>query len=183
MACLFGHKWNGCKCTKCGKTRDEGHDWDGCKCKICGKTRDAGRSRKSCQDRCLRCGKTQAGQHTWDGCKCKKCGKTRDEGHDWDGNKCKICGKTKDTGSSKGFPPFTGNGVCDVCNQPLNGISAYIVPNNVFYRSQKYRNQQRNSPMAKMMGIPMPDSYFEQNMARDNSVGSAVCENCIHLFP
>lgn len=25
MACLFGHKWNGCKCTKCGKVRNEGH--------------------------------------------------------------------------------------------------------------------------------------------------------------
>lgn len=25
MACLFGHKWNGCKCEKCGKTRDQDH--------------------------------------------------------------------------------------------------------------------------------------------------------------
>jgi len=25
MGCLFGHKWNGCKCEKCGKTRDERH--------------------------------------------------------------------------------------------------------------------------------------------------------------
>ena len=25
MACWFGHKWNGCKCTKCGKIRAEGH--------------------------------------------------------------------------------------------------------------------------------------------------------------
>ena len=45
MACLFGHKWNGCKCEICGKTRDEGHDFrlvdDKCmeKCVICGKTR------------------------------------------------------------------------------------------------------------------------------------------------
>jgi len=38
MACLFGHKWDGCKCTKCGKYRDEQHQWVGCKCKICGKT-------------------------------------------------------------------------------------------------------------------------------------------------
>jgi len=34
--CLFGHKWNGCKCEKCGKTRDEQHDLNGCKCKRCG---------------------------------------------------------------------------------------------------------------------------------------------------
>ena len=37
MACLFGHKWNGCKCDKCGKQRDESHKWNGCKCSICGK--------------------------------------------------------------------------------------------------------------------------------------------------
>ena len=37
MACLFGHEWNGCKCTKCGKVRDAGHSWNGCICKTCGK--------------------------------------------------------------------------------------------------------------------------------------------------
>jgi len=25
MACFFGHKWDGCKCAKCGETRDEQH--------------------------------------------------------------------------------------------------------------------------------------------------------------
>jgi hypothetical protein len=47
MACLFGHKWNGCKCEKCEKTRDEQHDWDGCKCKRCGKTRDESHKQKN----------------------------------------------------------------------------------------------------------------------------------------
>ena len=37
IACLFGHKWQGCKCEKCGATRDKGHDWDFYKCKKCGK--------------------------------------------------------------------------------------------------------------------------------------------------
>ena len=37
MACLFGHKWNGCKCEVCGKVRDAAHSWDGCVCKTCGK--------------------------------------------------------------------------------------------------------------------------------------------------
>lgn len=36
MACLFGHKWNGCKCSKCGKTRSEGHVWHNGQCKGCG---------------------------------------------------------------------------------------------------------------------------------------------------
>ena len=38
MKCLFGHKWDGCKCSKCGKIRDEGHTWKGCVCSKCGKT-------------------------------------------------------------------------------------------------------------------------------------------------
>ena len=61
MACLFGHKWNGCKCSKCGKTRDEQHSWKGCKCEACGKTQN----------------------HNWDGCKCVNCGITRDSQHSW----------------------------------------------------------------------------------------------------
>lgn len=38
VACFFGvHKWNGCKCSRCGAIRNEGHDWDGAKCRLCGK--------------------------------------------------------------------------------------------------------------------------------------------------
>ena len=74
LMCIFGHKWNGCKCDRCGKIRDEQHDWDLCKGK------------------CKRCGKTQAVQHEWNGCKCKKCGKER---HDWKDFKCIICGMNK----------------------------------------------------------------------------------------
>ena len=40
LKCLFGHQWNGCKCERYGKTRDEQHDWEGCKCKRCGQVRD-----------------------------------------------------------------------------------------------------------------------------------------------
>ena len=46
MACLFGHKWNGCTCAKCSATRDENHKWEPMegfweKCPLCGKTRKA----------------------------------------------------------------------------------------------------------------------------------------------
>ena len=34
---LRWHDWDGCKCKRCGDTRNEQHDWDGCKCKRCGK--------------------------------------------------------------------------------------------------------------------------------------------------
>lgn len=85
MACLFGHKWDGCKCAKCGKTRNEGHDWDLCK------------------GLCKRCGATQSKQHDWDLCKglCKRCGATQFEQHDWDGCKCTRCGKTRTISSPK----------------------------------------------------------------------------------
>ena len=41
MACII-HKWNGCRCEKCGKIRDKEHDWNGCKCRKCGQTRNEG---------------------------------------------------------------------------------------------------------------------------------------------
>ena len=85
LTCLFGHTWNGCKCEKCGKTRDENHDWNGCKCRICGKTRDE--------------------HHDWNGCICRTCGKTRDKQHDFKYKNscgkcmgiCRRCGKEEFT--------------------------------------------------------------------------------------
>ena len=82
----------------------------------------------------------------------------------------------------KRFSLFTGSGVCDVCNASLSGRVAYLVPNNVFYNSRKYREQQRNSAMAALMGVTMDDAYFSRMQAQDHSQGSAVCENCIHMF-
>jgi len=79
MACLLGHKWDGCKCSKCGKTRDKLHDWDLCKGK------------------CKRCGKIQPEQHDWQGCKCSKCGK---ENHHWVEGKCSLCNKEKEKSCS-----------------------------------------------------------------------------------
>ena len=59
--CIW-HDFDGCKCRKCGRTRDEGHDFDGCTCRKCGKIRDEG--------------------HDFDGCTCRKCGKKIHD-HDW----------------------------------------------------------------------------------------------------
>ena len=42
IACkLFGHKWNGCKCSKCSETRNESHTWGKTNggiahCSVCG---------------------------------------------------------------------------------------------------------------------------------------------------
>ena len=81
MACLFGHKWNGCKCSKCGKTRDEGHIWNGCTCATCGKTQDNGHKyvkAAGCKAVCSICGHTtDSVYHNWVDGKCSDCGKTR----------------------------------------------------------------------------------------------------------
>ena len=115
ISCLFGHKWNGCTCSRCGEKRDEGHNWDlcngrcricgkehpvehdwkGCKCQRCGKTRDEGHDWDLCNGRCRICGKEHPVEHAWNGCKCTRCGKTRNEGHQWKGTKCLRCGKTR----------------------------------------------------------------------------------------
>ncbi len=95
---LSFHKWDGCKCSACGKTRDEGHDWSkDCEtCAKCHKTKTAAHVWSGCK--CSTCGKTRDEGHKWDGCKCSTCGKTRDEGHKWDGCKCSTCGKTRNEG-------------------------------------------------------------------------------------
>ena len=92
LKCLFGHKWNGCKCEKCGKNRDEQHDWDLCKgiCKRCGKSQDNQHLWNGCK--CTRCGMSCDEQHDWSGCKCSRCLRLRDEQHKWDDSgRCSIC--------------------------------------------------------------------------------------------
>jgi uncharacterized membrane protein YhaH (DUF805 family) len=84
-------------------------------------------------------------------------------------------------GQARNFPLYTGSGVCDVCNNSLFGVTAYIVPNSVFYNSPKYRDYMKNSVMARL-GLPVNDAYFAQMQAKDTSLGSAVCKNCIHMF-
>jgi hypothetical protein len=51
-------KWDGCRCSKCGKTRDEAHRWGGCECSECGKTRNGGHDdRATGSIKCSKCGK------------------------------------------------------------------------------------------------------------------------------
>lgn len=74
IACLFGHKWDGCKCTRCGIIREGYHDWD------------------RCHGVCRKCGAKCPEQHMWNGCTCTHCGKTRDYDHDWKDGICTRCG-------------------------------------------------------------------------------------------
>ncbi len=58
LACsLLGHKWEYCKCARCGEIRDvlDLHDWNGCVCRLCGKKRD--RDHRYQNGTCVICGK------------------------------------------------------------------------------------------------------------------------------
>ncbi len=84
--------------------------------------------------------------------------------------------------AARSFAPYTGNGVCDVCNQPLSGKQAWIVPNDVFYASSQYKQWHR-SAMARMgMSAMQADAALMQMQMMDTSPGSAVCQNCIRMF-
>ena len=79
MACLF-HKWNGCTCSKCGKTRDKKHGWNGCKCTVCDKLRDEGHNYNAIPNKCEE--------------KCTICGKILPIPHKIQDNICSVCGNT-----------------------------------------------------------------------------------------
>ncbi len=79
------------------------------------------------------------------------------------------------------FKVYTGQGVCDVCNRPLAGVKAWIVPNDVFYASHQYRELQKNN-LLKLTGVKGTDADIDRMAAQDHSPGSAICENCIHMF-
>lgn len=101
FGCLFGHKWNGCICSRCGKKRDiehrfdacrgqcvlcgkktaVEHSWRGCRCTRCAASRDEGHEFDLCRGQCTLCGKKQAPEHAWEDCLCTRCGAVRDQGH------------------------------------------------------------------------------------------------------
>lgn len=82
---------------------------------------------------------------------------------------------------------YAGSGVCDVCNKPLSGQSAYIVPNPIFYSSPEWRAhfRQIHRSMLGLMGADADtnlDRHIDMMQRSDTSAGSAVCEDCIHMF-
>lgn len=79
--------------------------------------------------------------------------------------------------------PYRGSGVCDVCNRSLSGVNAYIVPNNVFYASPEYRKHYAdlNAVFLSLSGHSAEQALRYMQL-QDHSEGSAVCENCIHMF-
>lgn len=99
IKCIFGHRWDGCKCSTCGQTRDEGHNWakDCETCAICGMTRDGAHDWTKDCEKCARCGATRKDAHKWDDAKCSQCGKHTQYYYAMIGTRIKDAMKKSDT--------------------------------------------------------------------------------------
>jgi ankyrin repeat protein len=74
--CKIGlHSWNECKCSDCGKTRNNKHDYskDCEKCSKCGNTRDNQHNWNNDCEKCSKCGKVRVNIDARINCKCLKC--------------------------------------------------------------------------------------------------------------
>lgn len=81
------------------------------------------------------------------------------------------------------LPPYFGSGVCDVCLKPVSSANARIVPNSTFYSSPEWREHFKNMNTVKLsLSGVNADQYIEHMRLNDKSLGSAVCDNCIHMF-
>jgi hypothetical protein len=181
--CLLGmHNWTGCKCSRCGKVRDEGHDWskDCEKCCRCGMTQThAHRWGENCEQ-CSECGARRKNAHEWKGCKCPRCGTIRDEEHDWnaDCSRCSRCGKTR-------TDAHTWNGCrCSVCRTARDeghdwsndcnkcARCGKIRPlshdwnENVCVKCGKTRNETRTEP-ASQGGVDSQHAYRMESLAEE----------------
>lgn len=107
------HRWSGCKCDICGKTRylsptfsPNGHSWNGCTCRFCGVTRDAEhqwiQSDTGCFRTCRICGKQEAVPHRYIRAEgqcvetCAVCGDKRFIDHAFTNRVCTVCGIGED---------------------------------------------------------------------------------------
>ncbi len=88
---------------------------------------------------------------------------------------------TEFTNYDESYKGYVKGGVCDVCNSPLDGKKAYAVDNKTFYDSPEYYSYLCDF-QKKIFGIEMSRSEYEQRRKNDTSPGSAVCEDCIHMF-
>jgi len=182
IACASGlHKWDGCKCTACAKTRDRDHNWskDCEKCETCGLIRTNTHDWRGNCEQCKSCGALRPNAHKWNGCKCSICRKTRDLQHDWTENceqckrcggkranvhkwvecRCEICGTTRDT-----CHHFVGL-KCTKCGEQLKKLS--LAPAQtcliLFYRDDGIRDisyLRMTAKMGSLMGhIERRDSH------------------------
>lgn len=110
LSCIFGHKWLGCTCAKCGEVRGEGHHYANYK-----------DQNGKCVGRC-KCGKTETLEHNFENVsgnlcpvECSRCG-NRKYTHDFQPvpgkcyEQCSVCGWKKEF-------PHTWQTVLNKCGQ------------------------------------------------------------------
>jgi DNA-directed RNA polymerase subunit RPC12/RpoP len=127
---LFGHRWNGCTCTRCGMNRYSEHSFrpgaDPCTevCEICGSQRETHRwSGTACHSVCEKCGKTVDSPHRWvwkdDRIVCTVCGATKHRLVSTINQcpvseyRCTVCGRV---GGTNDASPYG----CDFVKEPCN---------------------------------------------------------------
>ena len=134
LSCIFGHRWNGCKCARCGEVRDTGHEFNGCTCKYCGLRRDTGHDfkykfkAKNCLGTCSICQKTVELPHDFKPVpgkcymECTRCHGQTQPNHQYQSEPgsckkvCSVCGKVV---YKHNFVPVPGTSrtVCSVCGR------------------------------------------------------------------
>ncbi|MBN2533900.1 MAG: hypothetical protein JXB88_13505 [Spirochaetales bacterium] len=81
------------------------------------------------------------------------------------------------------FNIYPKSGYCDVCSRMVKPHEAYLVPVDIFYDSEEYREYLKNHPKAKSIiaskGI---DGYISEMKAQDKTEYSTICPDCIHMF-
>jgi hypothetical protein len=99
--------------------------------------------------------------------------------------------KKEEYSSQSRFPLWKKGGVCDACGNSIKGVTAFLVPNNVFYDSKEWREYfHKTNPYIEVLSKVLPDmsddEISDEQIRRmrkdDKSNGSAICENCIHMF-
>ena len=79
------------------------------------------------------------------------------------------------------YQGYVKGGVCDVCGKPIDGKKTYAVPNDIFYASPEYREHLKQL-QKKLFGHDLTEKDIDFRASQDHSPGSAVCEDCIHMF-
>ncbi len=132
MLCrILGHKWEHCKCSRCGQKRNEEHVWDGCVCTVCGASRDEGHSYEPVPGSYYEftLGPNYTGHSELlrnHKLKCSKCGAVKREDHKWVGQgcatTCSVCGAMPINFTSRYFGfdidlshQWTGSTCLDTC--------------------------------------------------------------------
>jgi uncharacterized protein (TIGR02145 family) len=147
IKCKLGfHPWGGCKCHKCGKTRNKSHSWsndnNGCKCTVCGLKRDGFYIKHEWRGcKCIICSIERDEHHSWhlDCTQCPICNKTRNEQHDWskDCEKCSKCATTRNNQHD-----WTKNiEICSICGKAANEGSFIDIRDGKNYKWVRFGKQ------------------------------------------